>query len=81
MTIQLRYFASLAERAGCKTESVEVQEGSDVAQLWRMLEQRHPALAGIGFRPLVACDQSYADWDRSLVGIREVAFLPPLSGG
>ena len=81
MTIQLRFFASLAERAGCKTESVEVQEGSDVAQLWRMLEHRHPALAEIGFRPLVACDQSYADWDRSLDGIREVAFLPPLSGG
>ena len=81
MVIQLRFFASLAERAGCKAESVDVQEGSDVAQLWRMLEQRHPALAEIGFRPLVACDRSYADWSRTLDGIREVAFLPPLSGG
>ncbi len=81
MVIQLRFFASLAERAGCKTESVEVREGSDVGQLWRMLEQRHPALAEIGFRPLVACDQSYADWNRTLDDIREVAFLPPLSGG
>ncbi len=81
MVIQLRFFASLAERAGCKTESVEVREGSDVGQLWRMLEQRHPALAQIGFRPLVACDRTYADWDRTLDDIREVAFLPPLSGG
>ncbi len=81
MVIQLRFFASLAERAGCKTESVEVREGSDVGQLWRMLEQRHPALAEIGFRPLVACDRSYADWNRTLDDIREVAFLPPLSGG
>ncbi len=81
MVIQLHFFASLAERAGCKTESVELREGSDVGQLWRMLEERHPALANIGFRPLVACDRTYADWDRTLDDIREVAFLPPLSGG
>ncbi len=81
MVIQLRFFASLVERAGCRTESVELREGSDVGQLWRLLEQRHPALAEIGFRPLVACDQSYADWNRTLDDIREVAFLPPLSGG
>jgi molybdopterin converting factor subunit 1 len=81
LVIQLRFFASLAERAGCKTESVELREGSDVGQLWRMLEKRHPALANIGFRPLVACDRTYADWDRTLDDIREVAFLPPLSGG
>ena len=81
MVIQLRFFASLVERTGCKTESVELREGSDVGQLWRMLEQRHPALAELGFRPLVACDQACADWDQTLDGIREVAFLPPLAGG
>ena len=28
MVIQLRFFASLAERAGCKTESVELADGA-----------------------------------------------------
>jgi molybdopterin synthase sulfur carrier subunit len=81
MVIELRFFASLAERTGCKSESVEVQEGCDVAGLWRLLVERHPALADLHYRPLVACDQSYAAWNRPLDGIREVAFLPPLSGG
>ena len=81
MVIQLRFFASLAERAGCRTESLELPEGADVEALWRILEQRHPGLAGLGFRPLVACDQSYSDWERVLDDVHEVAFLPPLSGG
>ena len=81
MVVEIRYFASLAQHAGCSRESVELQDGADVTTLWRMLEQRHPGLAEVGFRPLVACDLDYAGWDRTLEGVREVAFLPPFSGG
>jgi molybdopterin synthase sulfur carrier subunit len=81
MVVEVRYFASLVERTGCSSEAVEVGEGTDVSGLWGLLEQRHPALADVGFRPLVACDLTYADWDRPLDGVREVAFLPPFSGG
>ncbi len=81
MTLQVRYFASLRECTGCAHESVEIDGGSDVAALWCELERRHPALAGIGFRPLVACDRVYAGWDETLEGVGEVAFLPPVSGG
>lgn len=81
MEIRLRFFASLAERAGCRTECLKLREGSDVAALWQILEQRHPGLSNLGFRPLVACDQAYAGWDRILDDVKEVAFLPPLSGG
>jgi molybdopterin converting factor small subunit len=45
------------------------------------LVARHPALDAIGYRPLVACDLEYSSWDRALDGVREVAFLPPVSGG
>ena len=81
MVVEIRYFASLAQHAGCSRESVELRAGAAVTALWRMLEQRHPGLADIGFRPLVACDLSYAGWDHALEGVREVAFLPPFSGG
>jgi molybdopterin synthase sulfur carrier subunit len=81
VVVEVRYFASLAQRAGCAKETVEVQDGADVAALWQVLERRHPELAGVGFRPLAACDLTYADWDRRLDGVREVAFLPPVSGG
>ncbi len=81
MNVEVRFFASLVDRTGCSTETVAVEEGTDVAGLWKLLVERHPALAEIGFRPLVACDLGYADWDRSLNGVREVGFLPPVSGG
>jgi len=81
MIVEVRYFASLAQQAGCPREQVEVQEGADVSELWRLLERRHPGLAETGLRPLVACDLEYAAWDRALDGVREVAFLPPFSGG
>ena len=79
--VQVRYFASLAERTGCRTESVDLKGAADVTQLWRLLVELHPSLADLGVRPLVACDMAYAGWDASLDGVGEVAFLPPVSGG
>ena len=81
MTVRVRYFASLADRAGTPAESVEVDGTADVAALWSSLVERHPGLAGVSTRPLAACDMEYAAWDRPLRGVREVAFLPPVSGG
>jgi molybdopterin synthase sulfur carrier subunit len=79
--LEVRYFASLVERTGCTAEAVERGSIPDVAGLWDELRRRHPALADCGFQPLVACDREYARWDRTLDGVREVAFLPPVSGG
>ena len=81
IVVQVRFFASLVERAGGSRESVEIEPSTDVQALWQMLIERHPSLAEVGFRPLVACDCVYADWDRVLDGVHEVAFLPPVSGG
>ena len=81
MIVEVRYFASLVQRTGCSSEKVELQDDADVSALWSLLEKRHPGLADLGFRPAAACDRSYVDWDRALDGVREVAFLPPVSGG
>ncbi len=81
MWIEVRYFASLADRTGCSKEELELVEPIDVASLWRQLVGRHPRLGEVSVRPLVACDREYASWDKPLAGIREVAFLPPVSGG
>ena len=81
MQLRVLYFASLTEKAGGRVESLEVDPSSDVQALWQLLVERHPALGDLSYRPLVACDQVYADWDRSLEGVVEVAFLPPVSGG
>lgn len=81
MTVRVLYFASLADRTGTRSETVERAAGDDVDALWRRLCTAHPDLADLGFRPMVACDREYASWDRTLDGVSEVAFLPPVSGG
>ena len=77
----MRYFASLAERAGAVAESVELPAGTDVDGLWRILADRHPSLGALPQRPMAACDMTYSEGSRVLDGVREVAFLPPVSGG
>ena len=81
MRVCVRYFASLVDRTGCASEEVEVRPDQDLSALWRILAERHPALAELADRPMVACDMEYADWSRTLDGVQEVAFLPPVSGG
>jgi molybdopterin converting factor subunit 1 len=81
MIVHVLYFASLRERAGASDETVELPESSDVSSLWAALQRKHPGLRDVTVRPLAACDMTYAAWDRSLQGVSEVAFLPPVSGG
>jgi molybdopterin converting factor subunit 1 len=81
MRVEVRYFASLTEKTRLSCESIEVDPSIDVHELWRQLIERHPQLATIAYRPMVACDREYSQWTRNLSGVREVAFLPPVSGG
>ena len=79
--VTVRWFAALVDRTGCSEETIPVEPGIDVNGLWRCLVARHPDLADLPFRPLVACDLDYSDWKHTLDDVREVAFLPPVSGG
>lgn len=81
MQVEVLYFASLRERAGTGQETVDVDPSLDVKGLWDLLVRRHPALAEVRPRPMAACDREYASWDHGLANVREVAFLPPVSGG
>ena len=81
MTVRVLYFAALKDYAGSDAETVEISDTADVAELWALLQRAHPRLREVTFRPLTACDMTYAAWDRPLRGVAEVAFLPPVSGG
>ena len=81
MRVEILYFASLVELTGRSSETLEIDDGADVSAVWTALVERHPGLADLAYRPLVACDMSYAEWETSLRGVREIAFLPPVSGG
>lgn len=81
MKLEVRYFASLVELTGRSSETLEIEDGADVRAVWSVLLERHPGLADLSYRPLVACDMNYADWDGPVRGVQEIAFLPPVSGG
>ena len=81
MNLQVRFFASLVETVGRNELSLEVAADDTVEDLWARLADSYPELGRLSYRPLVACDLTYARWSDTLRGVREVAFLPPVSGG
>src|SRR5947199_8594347 len=73
MTVRVRLFAGLRERAGWSQREVDA---ATVADVWPQL--------GLGDEPaglLYAVNKAYADRDAALADGDEVALIPPVSGG
>jgi molybdopterin converting factor subunit 1 len=81
MTVKVKLFAILRERAGTAVVIKEIKEGSTVADLWAALQQDYPKLAVPGVRLLYAVNQDYVKPDWVLRDADEVVFIPPVSGG
>lgn len=77
--VQVLYFASLRDAAGCAAETV-VTVATDAALLYDELRVRH-GFALAAERVRAAIDGAFVPWDASLHDGCEVAFLPPVSGG
>lgn len=77
------YFAWVRERIGLPREQLETK-ATTVAELVAELKAREERYE-VAFSDLsalrVAVDQKLTDFDASLVGVREVAFFPPMTGG
>jgi molybdopterin synthase catalytic subunit len=80
VTLRIRLFASLADRAGTAELSLELPEGLTAGELWEQVAAAVPGLASAG-RPLVAVNLEYAAPDRVLREDDAIALLPPVSGG
>jgi len=73
VTVRVRLFAGLRERAGWSQREIDA---TTVAEVWRALE--------LGDEPaglLYAVNKEYATPDRALADGDEVALIPPVSGG
>jgi MoaE-MoaD fusion protein len=73
VTVRVRLFAGLRERAGWSQREIDA---ATVADVWRALE--------LGDEPaglLYAVNKEYATPDRALLDGDEVALIPPVSGG
>ena len=76
MSVNARFFASLKERVGYGSVSVDVAEASCVRDVWYAVTGEGP-----GEEVLVAINKEYADFDAAVVDGDEVAFFPPITGG
>ncbi len=85
MTIKLVYFAWVRERVGKPDELVEPPAGvSTIGELIQWLQGRGEEYAhAFENGPLIraAIDRTHAKHDASIVGAREIAFFPPMTGG
>ncbi len=85
MRIDLLYFAWVREAIGTGGETVDVPDGvTTVATLIDWLATRsdgHAAALRDRARLRAAVDQVFVDHDASIVGAREVAIFPPVTGG
>lgn len=83
--MKLLYFAWLRERIGVGSEDVTPPEGVEtVSALIEWLKTREPRYEHAFAQTAairVAIDQEQADFDASIVGAREVALFPPVTGG
>lgn len=77
MAIQVRYFASLRERMGRDSDTVEADQAATVAQVWARAAQGQALPGNI----LCAVNMEYVDSQAPVRDGDEVAFFPPVTGG
>lgn len=85
MTVTLRYFAWVREKAGRAEETVTLPpEASTVADVIAWLKTRGPEFASAFERAEViraAIDHTHVKQTAPVTGAREIAFFPPVTGG
>jgi molybdopterin synthase catalytic subunit len=81
MKIDVRLFATLKDRVGAKSVSIDLPDGATVAQLLDRIAVSHPAIAPALPSTLVAVNQEFAFPPTLLKPGDDVALFPPVSGG
>ena len=81
MTVRVRLFAILRDRAGVAECALELPPGATVAQAKEPLLRQLPALRDLVDRCGFAVNHSYVRPDAPLRDGDELALIPPVSGG
>lgn len=81
--VNVLYFAWVRERIGVPKEAVETSATTVTELVGELIarEDRYAAAFADISALRVAVDQDLTDFDASIVGAREVAFFPPMTGG
>ncbi len=83
--VKLLYFAWVREKVGCGSEEIELPaSAATIADVVAWLKTRGPQFAEAFARPEVvraAIDKVHVKGSAPIVGAREIAFFPPVTGG
>ena len=77
MRVKVHFFAVLADRMGERQQTVQIEDGTTVEQLYRRLFESDMR----GLSVMFAVNQEYVVGGHILADGDEVAFIPPLGGG
>jgi molybdopterin converting factor subunit 1 len=81
MRVKVQFFARLRELAGRSEYDCDVPAGSSVADVWRVVADRHTSLKPFAGAISCALNADFARMNAPVQEGDEVAFLPPVSGG
>lgn len=79
--VNVLFFGQLKEFLGCAQESIELQQGSSIEDLFQQLASGNPDLQKFRNSLVASRNQEFAGWRTALEAGDEIAFLPPVSGG
>ena len=83
--MRVLYFAWVKEKAGIAAEDIDPPKSvTTIAELIDWLKARGPEFANAFARSEViraAIDRTHVRHDARIVGAREIAFFPPVTGG
>ncbi len=81
MQVVLKLFAIARQKVGQPSITLDLPDGSTVADLKRALAVSHPSLVPLLPNLLIAVANEYARDDLPISPGAEVAAIPPVSGG
>ena len=79
--IKVLFFATMRERTGERSITLELSDNSRVADLKAVLAERYPRARGALDATLVSINREYAFDEDIIPDGAEVAFFPQVSGG
>jgi molybdopterin synthase sulfur carrier subunit len=81
MKVTVKLFAAARDLVGTPEVMLEIADAATVADLRDLLAEKYPSVASLVARAMFAIDARYASDDDMLTGSREIACIPPVSGG
>lgn len=81
MMVTVKMFAAARELVGKPEITLQVRDDATLGELRGLLAENYPAAAPLILRSMLALDARYANDGERIAAAKEIACIPPVSGG